>query len=153
MPWIATDCHGLPLIAILCGGPHQVPRHRCDHQTLWKSEPDFRAVVFTRFDEVQRRLVELCEFARRPGGCLHNPSLAPSQQLKIFEFNRATAPVSRHKRIAEFQQPDATGAKLFIVTYATAAVGITLTAASRVYLLEPCMDPAQVSTRVAMECH
>ena len=118
-----------------------------DHQTLWKSEPDFRAVVFTRFDEVQRRLVELCEFARRPGGCLHNPSLALSQQLKIFEFNRTTAPVSRHKRIAEFQQPDATGAKLFIVTYATAAVGITLTAASRVYLLEPCMDPAQVSRR------
>ena len=30
------------------------------------------------------------------------------------------------------------------MTYATAAVGITLTAASRVYLMEPSIDPAQV---------
>ncbi len=66
---------------------------------------------------MQRRLVELCEFARRPGGCLHDPSLQPAQQLKIFEFNRATAPVSRHKRISEFQQPEAKGAKVLSVTY------------------------------------
>ena len=34
------------------------------------------------------------------------------------------------------------GAKVFVVTYATAAGGITLTAASRVYLMEPALDPA-----------
>ena len=32
---------------------------------------------------------------------------------------------------------------MFVVTYATAAVGITLTAATRVYLMEPAIDPAQ----------
>ena len=35
------------------------------------------------------------------------------------------------------------GAKVFVVTFRTAAVGITLTAANRVYLFEPSLDPAQ----------
>ena len=34
-------------------------------------------------------------------------------------------------------------AQVFVVTYRTAAVGITLTAANRVYLFEPALDPAQ----------
>ena len=58
------------------------------------------------------------------------------------------APTTRHKRIQDFQAgagagaAAAGGAKVFIVTYATAAVGITLTAATRIYLMEPCTDPA-----------
>jgi hypothetical protein len=35
------------------------------------------------------------------------------------------------------------GARAFCTTFATAAVGLTLTAASRVYLLEASLDPAQ----------
>jgi SNF2 family DNA or RNA helicase len=53
--------------------------------------------------------------------------------VKIFQFNKSTAPTARHKRIAEFQHGTAPGAKVFIVTYQTAAVGITLTAATRVH--------------------
>ena len=37
----------------------------------------------------------------------------------------------------------AQGARAFCTTFATAAVGLTLTAASRVYLLEASLDPAQ----------
>ena len=36
----------------------------------------------------------------------------------------------------------ASGAYVFVVTVMTAAVGITLTAATRVYLMEPLSDPA-----------
>ena len=43
-----------------------------------------------------------------------------------------------------WQESSKSGGRVFIVTYATAAVGITLTAANRVYLMEPCVDPAQV---------
>ena len=37
----------------------------------------------------------------------------------------------------------AQGARAFCTTFATAAVGLTLTAASRVYLLEASLDPAR----------
>ena len=63
--------------------------------------------------------------------------------LQLFEFNAKTAPVARHKRIKDFQGGGDDGAKIFVVTYRTAAVGITLTAANRVYLFEPALDPAQ----------
>ena len=63
--------------------------------------------------------------------------------LQLFEFNAKTAPVARHKRIKDFQGGGDDGAKVFVVTYRTAAVGITLTAANRVYLFEPALDPAQ----------
>ena len=51
-----------------------------------------------------------------------------------------TPPLKRHKLIKDFQDGKRPG--IFIVTYGTAAVGITLTAASRVYLMEPALDPA-----------
>jgi len=111
-----------------------------DLKELREAEPDFRAVIFTRFDEVQKRLVELCAHeSKTPGGALYDPK---SAALKIYEFNKTTAPTARHRRISEFQSGTSTGAKLFIVTYQTAAVGITLTAASRVFLMEPALDPA-----------
>ena len=63
--------------------------------------------------------------------------------LQLFEFNAKTAPTKRHKLIKDFQEGSKEGAKVFVVTYRTAAVGITLTAANRVYLFEPALDPGQ----------
>ena len=63
---------------------------------------------------------------------------------EVFEFNKKTEPTKRHKIIKEFQdglKKDGTP-KLCVATYATAAVGVTLTAANRVYLMEPSPDPA-----------
>ena len=55
-----------------------------------------------------------------------------------------THPLTRHKLIQEFQATSsATVSKLFLATYDVAAVGVTLTAASRVYLLDCSLDPAQ----------
>ena len=63
----------------------------------------------------------------RPTSCLH----------PLTEDGRVAA-VARRFQNSKQPQPC-----VFIVTYATAAVGITLTAATRVYLMEPSMDPAQ----------
>ena len=50
----------------------------------------------------------------------------PDAKLHIFEFNNHTTPQRRHKLIKEFQDSSAPGARVFIVTYAVAAVGIHL---------------------------
>lgn len=50
--------------------------------------------------------------------------------------------VSSLLQIDDFQNKPTDRPCVFIVTYATAAVGITLTAATRVYLMEPSVDPA-----------
>ena len=58
--------------------------------------------------------------------------------------NRTPTAAKRHKLIQDFQSDQSNGgARVFIVTYATAAVGITLTAANRIFLMEPCPDPGQ----------
>ena len=54
-----------------------------------------------------------------------------------------TAPTKRHTIIKQFQGDKSAGAQAICVTYSVAAVGITLTSASRVYLFEPCLDPGQ----------
>ena len=64
-------------------------------------------------------------------------------KVAVFEFNQKTAPQKRHRLIKEFQESAKPGARVFIVTYEAAAVRITLTAANRVFLMEPCVDPAQ----------
>ena len=112
-----------------------------DLVALQAEEPDFHAVVFTQYDAMQRTLVAAIKAASRSGGELSAGGKAPA--LRIFEFNQKTAPTTRHKRIAEFQNSSAPGGRVFVFTVATAAVGITLTAATRVYLMEPMADPAQ----------
>lgn len=108
---------------------------------LRASDPDFRVIVFTRHTFVQARLVKLISDELQPGG-----RLAPTEhgsKLVVFEFTQKTAPQQRHRLIQQFQDPSKKGARVFVVTYAVAAVGITLTAANRIFLMEPCIDPAQ----------
>jgi superfamily II DNA or RNA helicase len=115
-----------------------------DLGALRASEPNFRAIVFTRHSTVQERLVKLIEAATKPGGVLAPGTGTPSaSKLVVFEFNAKTAPQQRHRLIQQFQDPARLGARVFVVTYATAAVGITLTAANRIFLMEPCIDPGQ----------
>ena len=113
-----------------------------DLHALRADEPSARFVVFTRHDAVQERLVTLITSEVRTGGLLETPQ--GHKPLKVFEFNKHTPPTKRHRLIQDFQDgQDSGGARVFIVTYATAAVGITLTAANRVFLMEPCPDPGQ----------
>ena len=68
-------------------------------------------------------------------------------RFAICEFSGTTQAVKRHEAIRNFQDTaEAKGgspvAKVFVITIKTGSVGITLTAATRVYLLEPALDPA-----------
>ena len=116
-----------------------------DLQALRADEPNMKVVVFTRFNEVQQRLVGLIQGETGAGGLLASKAAEGqhTKPLKVLEFNSKTPPLQRHARIKEFQESKDDGAKVMVVTYQTAAVGITLTAASRVFLLEPSLDPAQ----------
>ena len=116
-----------------------------DLQALRADEPNMKVVVFTRFNEVQQRLVGLIQGETGADGLLASKEAEGqhTKPLKVLEFNSKTPPLQRHARIKEFQESKDNGAKVMVVTYQTAAVGITLTAASRVFLLEPSLDPAQ----------
>ena len=100
-----------------------------DMKAMQAADPNARVIIFTEHDSTQQNLVKL-----------FNEEL---RSFVVYEFNRQTAPVKRHKIIREFQGSASTGfAAACIATYSAAAVGVTLTAASRVYLFEPCLDPA-----------
>ena len=96
---------------------------------LRRADPKFRAVVFTAFNSVQEKLVKLIEYAE--------------EDYRVFEFNGSTPPLRRHKLIHDFQNGMTEQPCVFVVTFATAAVGITLTRATAVFLMEPALDPAQ----------
>ena len=77
-----------------------------DLKELREKEPDFRAVVFTKFDEVQKALVDLLADEKKAGGSLHDKEAPP---LKVFQFNKHTPATSRHNKIHEFQHGKASG--------------------------------------------
>ena len=97
-------------------------------RALKAEDKDARVIVFTAHDAVQQKIVKAL------GG----------KGWDVFEFNKQTAPTRRHRIIKEFQDGLKKDGKpkVCVATYATAAVGVTLTAANRVFLMEPSEDPA-----------
>ena len=59
----------------------------------------------------------------------------------VYEISGCSNVKARHSFIRKFQAVEAK-AKVFVLTMKTGNCGITLTAATRVYLMEPCIDPA-----------
>ena len=59
----------------------------------------------------------------------------------MYEIAGSTDVKVRHKAIRDFQASEPRP-KVFVLTMKTGSCGITLTAATRVYLMEPCIDPA-----------
>ena len=101
-----------------------------DLQALKRADPQCHAVVFTHHVASHKAVATMLEAAGGFGVC---------------GFMGSTSAEKRHQTIREFQASGENrtgGAKVFVVTIKTGAVGITLTAATRVYLLEPCYDPA-----------
>ena len=100
-----------------------------DLASLRKTEPDLHAVVFTQQPLMYKRVVAMLQGAG----------------YVTLGFCSADAVQARHKAIRDFQasveKRDPDVAKVFVVTTKIGNVGITLTAASRVYLLEPMLDP------------
>ncbi|KAH8073889.1 helicase [Aureococcus anophagefferens] len=87
-----------------------------------------RAVIFTEYKDVH---AELVTDLRRT---------FPS--FRVFEFSGGTDANVRHRSIREFQADEGPPDRIFVITMRAGSVGITLTAADVVYLLGPCVDPA-----------
>ena len=62
--------------------------------------------------------------------------------IDIKQFTGSTSASKRDSEIRTFQNTSNGRPAVFVITLKSGNVGITLTAASRVYLLEPALDPA-----------
>jgi len=87
-------------------------------------DPNLKAVVFTQYKDTHQACVKALQLAG----------------ILTHEFSGSTNASARDKVIRLFQEN--TAFQVFVVTLKSGAVGVTLTAASRVYLMEPCINPA-----------
>ena len=99
-----------------------------DLKKLSEKEPHMHVVIFTQHLATHAKLVQHLE--------------QRLEDIQVYEITGQTPVKSRHKLIRDFQKGEAK-AKAMVAMLRTAACGITLTAATRVYLLEPCFDPSE----------
>lgn len=102
-----------------------------DLTALRAAEPNCMAVVFTHHRETHQAVVELLRQRQ--------------SAMSVYEIHGAMDNNRRHDAVREFQgrgKVQISGAKVLVVTIRVGAVGMTLTAASRVYLFEPAFNPA-----------
>jgi SWI/SNF-related matrix-associated actin-dependent regulator of chromatin subfamily A3 len=102
---------------------------RDDLIALRRQDANMHAVIFTHAVGTHETIVAMLR----------------ASQFSVYEFTGATAAKKRHDYIRAFQDSGRAGtggAQVFVVTVKTGSVGITLTAATRVYLMEPAIDPA-----------
>jgi SNF2 family DNA or RNA helicase len=102
---------------------------RSDLLALRAKDASMHAVVFTHIMATHVSIV----------------SMLRSSGFHVCEVSGTTVADKRHETIRDFQASGAARkkvAKVFVITMRTGAVGITLTAATRVYLMEPSFDPA-----------
>jgi superfamily II DNA or RNA helicase len=102
-----------------------------DYDTLLAENPSANVVIFSRFAESIQKLKDF--FSKKTIG---------KQKIVGYWLKSSSAASSRHKAIRNFQDPTDTRPKVLAISYKTGQCGITLTAASRVYLLEPCILPS-----------
>ena len=73
-----------------------------------------------------------------------------SNGITLYFISGETSVRKRHKMIKEFQEKDERP-KIMIMMVRTGACGVTLTAATRIYLMEPCFNPSteiQIAGRI-----
>jgi len=96
-----------------------------DLDALRAAEPHMHAVVFTQHSQTHAMVV----------------SVAQAKGIKVYQLKGGVAAASRHKCIRDFQTQEKV-AKVIVATLKTGNCGVTLTAATRVFLMEPFIDPA-----------
>lgn len=99
---------------------------RQDLRQLRVTEPSFRVVVYTQSLSMQDIVLKALQRDR----------------ITTLQFNGSTNATKRDKVIRQFQNEADKNPAVFVITLRSGNVGITLTAASRVYLMEPSLDPA-----------
>ena len=96
-----------------------------DLNSLRQKEPHMHVVVFTQSVAAHKRI---CQSVQRAG-------------FTVYDISGGSNIKQRHQSIRDFQKAESKP-KVFVLTMKTGNCGITLTAATRVYLMEPCIDPA-----------
>lgn len=102
---------------------------RDDLIALRREDAHAHAVIFTHHVDAHTRI----------------KILADAHDFIVYEIVGSMSGERRHRAIRDFQENGAARrgrAAVFVITVKTGAVGITLTAATRVYLFEPALDPA-----------
>ena len=99
---------------------------RDDLRKVRSQEPHAHCVVFTEHKQSHAMIVEM---------------LKNEQAWTVVGLDGQTQVPKRHAAIRDFQKFEKTP-KVLVVTLRAGAVGITLTAATRLYLFEPCLDPS-----------
>lgn len=134
------------------GGKSRVKLHALlmDLNALRQAEPSLHAVVFTHHADAYEKI---CKALR-------------ANEYVVCGFTGGVPAAERHKTIRSFQESAEAStikgskrakvaAKVFVATMKVGNVGITLTAATRVYLMEPCLDPTmevQAAGRIHRLC-
>jgi SNF2 family DNA or RNA helicase len=96
-----------------------------DLQQMLLNEPSARVVIYSQYKRAAKVVVD---------------RLKPI--MKVHSFRGLTRPDKRDEAIREFQSTKGRAAA-FVITLRAGSVGITLTTASRVYLMEPIIDIAK----------
>jgi len=111
-----------------------------DINALRAVEPNMHVVVLTHYIESHSDI----------------SALLVANGYSVFGITGTTAAPARHRSISRFQEREngihRPGAKVFVATMTIGNIGITLTAASRVYMYEPCIDP-QTELQAAGRIH
>jgi DNA repair protein RAD16 len=97
-----------------------------DIRNLHSRDPNMRAVVFTQFLK-QKACIE---------------AAVKSTGINVYSLCGSTNAKVRDSNIRMFQSLATPGPAVFVVTMRAGSVGMTLTAASHVFLMEPCINPA-----------
>ena len=101
-----------------------------DIEQLLKKEPSGNVLIFTRYKSSIQMLKHFAQGS------------AVMSEMELYELSPSAVAKDRHDAIESFQNPKNTQPKILIISYKTGQCGVTLTAASRVYLLEPCLLPS-----------
>ena len=99
---------------------------------LMRNDPNVRVVVFTQMREQLMHVKNM----------VHSLSARTRGGVGLYSFDGSSSHKKRDDSIRQFQSTACPGPAVFGITLNTGSVGITLTAASHVFLLEPSIDPA-----------
>jgi SNF2 family DNA or RNA helicase len=151
-------CAHVPPVVEAAGGP---PTRRPDECTKLlalreqlrekrRREPRAHAVVFTQHMETHAMIVRLLRadgfavlaFSGATSGHRRHECIRSFQKALDSGAAAAAAAEEEEDVVEEEEEEDSGKAKVFVITLSAGAVGITLTAADSVFLMEPCLDPA-----------
>lgn len=96
-----------------------------DVQQLRAAEPHMHCVVFTQHRGTHEKVTERLQ----------------QEGVQVYKFSGDTTVAARHAYIRKFQAMEPVP-KAFVAIVRQGNCGVTLTAATRVYLMEPCINPA-----------